>query len=174
VQFRKKLTLQQFTAFMAQQAPYLVIFEACGGTHYWAREMEALGHAAKLIAPPYVRPFVKRQKNDAADANASAIAARQAEMRFVEAKTVEQHSHAAVFRGRELLVHQRIADVNALRALLYEHGCVFPIGMRYLDRMGIRPDRGHRDHTEMPMQVGPNTALSPLRLVHERRSLRNG
>ena len=135
VQFRKKLTRQQFTAFMARQAPCLVIFEACGGAHYWAREMESLGHEVKLIAPQYVRPFVKRQKNDAADAEAIVIAARQAEMRFVEPKTVEQQSLAAVFRGRERLVHQRTADVNALRALLYEHGYVFPIGLRYLDRM---------------------------------------
>lgn len=135
LKFRKKLTRQQFTTFMAQQAPCLIIFEACGGAQYWAREMEALGHAVKLIAPQYVRPFVKRQKNDAADAEAIVIAARQAEMRFVEPKTVEQQSRAAVFRGRERLVNQRTADVNALRALLYEHGYVFPAGMRYLDRM---------------------------------------
>lgn len=135
VQFRKKLTRQQFTAFMARQTPCLVIFEACGGAHYWAREMESLGHEVKLIAPQYVRPFVKRQKNDASDAEAIVIAARQAEMRFVEPKTVEQQSLAAVFRGRERMVHQRTADVNALRALLYEHGYVFPIGLRYLDRI---------------------------------------
>ncbi|WP_245888667.1 IS110 family transposase [Donghicola tyrosinivorans] len=90
---------------------------------------------AVQIAPQYVRPFVKRQKNDAADAEALVIAARQPEMRFVEPKTVEQQSCAAVFRGRERLVHQRTADVNALRALLYEHGHVFPAGIRYLDRM---------------------------------------
>ena len=100
VQFRKKLTRQQFTVFMARQAPCLVIFEACGGAHYWARKMEALGHEVKLIAPQYVRPFVKRQKNDAADAEAIVIAARQAEMRFVEPKTLEQQSRAAVFRNR--------------------------------------------------------------------------
>jgi len=137
VQFRKKLTRKQFPAFMARQVPCLIIFEACGSAHYWAREMEALGHEVKLIAPQYVRPFVKRQKNDAADAEAIVIAARQPEMRFVEPKTVEQQSRAAVFRGRERLVHQRTADVNALRALLYEHGHVFPVGIRYLDRMTV-------------------------------------
>jgi len=137
VQFRKKLTRKQFPAFMARQAPCLIIFEACGSAHYWAREMEALGREVKLIAPQYVRPFVKRQKNDAADAEAIVIAARQPEMRFVEPKTVEQQSRAAVFRGRERLVHQRTADVNALRALLYEHGHVFPVGIRYLDRMTV-------------------------------------
>ena len=66
VQFRKKLTRAQFSAFMAQQESCLVIFEACGSAHHWAREMKAIGHDAKLIAPQYVRPFVKRQKNDAA------------------------------------------------------------------------------------------------------------
>jgi transposase len=135
VQFRKKLTRAQFSAFMAQQEPCLVIFEACGSAHYWAHEMEVVGHEVKLIAPQYVSPFVKRQKNDAADAEAIVVAARQPEMRFVEPKTVEQQSRAAVFRGRERLVHQRTADVNALRALLYEHGHVFPQGIRYLNRM---------------------------------------
>ncbi|MDK3020425.1 MULTISPECIES: IS110 family RNA-guided transposase [Rhodobacterales] len=135
VRFRKKLTRKQLSEFMAQQAPSLVIFEACGSAHYWAREMEGLGHEVKLIAPQYVRPFVKRQKNDAADAEAIVIAARQPEMSFVEPKTVQQQSRAAVFRGRERLVHQRTADVNALRALLYEHGYVFPAGIRHLNRI---------------------------------------
>jgi transposase len=125
----------QFLAFMAKQEPCLVIFEACGSAHYWARKMETLGHEVKPIAPQYARPFVKRQRNDAADAEAIVIAARQLEMRFVEPKTGEQQSRATVFRGRERLVHQRTADVNALRALLYEHGHVFPAGIRYLDRM---------------------------------------
>lgn len=135
VQFRKKLTRTQFPVFMAQQEPRLVIFEACGGANYWAHEMRTIGHEVKLIAPQYVRPFVKRQKNDAADAEAIIIAARQPEMRFVAPKTVEQQSRAAVFRGRERLVHQRTADVNALRALLHEHGHVFPQGTRSLNRM---------------------------------------
>ena len=135
VLYRKKLSRKQFSAFMALQEPSLVIFEACGSAHYWAREMEALDHEVRLIAPQYVRPFVKRQKNDAADAEAIVIAARQPEMRFVEPKTIEQQSRAAVFRGRERLVHQRTADVNALRALLYEHGHVFPTGIRHLNRM---------------------------------------
>jgi len=135
VRFRKKLTRTQFPVFMAQQEPCLVIFEACGGANYWAHEMTAIGHEVKLIAPQYVRPFVKRQKNDAADAEAIVIAARQPEMRFVAPKTVEQQSRAAVFRGRERLVHQRTADVNALRALLHEHGHVFPQGTRNLGCM---------------------------------------
>lgn len=135
VQFRKKLSRKQFVSFMANLEPCLVVFEACGGAHFWARKMEALGHESKLIAPQYVRPFVKRQKNDAADAEAIVIAARQPEMRCVAVKTAEQQSRAAVFRGRERLVLQRTEDINALRALLYEHGHVFPVGIRSLDRM---------------------------------------
>jgi transposase len=114
VMFRKKLTRAQFPKFMARQQPCLVIFEACGSSHHWAREMEALGHDIKLIAPQYVRPYVKRQKKDAADAEAIVIAAHQPEMRFVGAKSVKQQSRAAVFRARECLVHQRTGAVNAL------------------------------------------------------------
>lgn len=95
------------------------MFEACGSASYWAREMEALGHDVKLIAPQYVRPFVKRQKNDAADAEAMVIAARQPEMRFVATKTAEQQAKAVIFRRRERLIHQRTELVNALRAVLY-------------------------------------------------------
>ena len=135
VKFRKKLTRDQFRAFMASQPAALVVFEACGSASYWAREMEALGHEARLIAPQYVRPFVKRQKNDAADAEAIVIAARQPEMRFVSPKTEDQQAKATLFRGRERLVHQRTELVNALRALLYEYGHVFPAGIGHLKRI---------------------------------------
>ena len=83
----------------------------------------------KLIAPQYASPFVKRRKNDAADAEAIVIAARQPEMRFVSPKAVEQQPRAAMFRDRERLVRQRTGDVNALRALLYEHSYVFLSGI---------------------------------------------
>ena len=135
VQFRKKLSREQFRAFMAQQPACLVVFEACGSASYWAREMQALGHEVKLIAPQYVRPFVKRQKNDAADAEAIVIAARQPEMRFVAPKTADQQAKAVLFRCRERLVHQRTELVNALRAALYECGHVFPAGITHLKRM---------------------------------------
>lgn len=120
---------------MAQHPACLVEFEACGNASYWAREMEALGHETKLIALQYVRPFVKRQKNDSNDAEAIVIAARQPEMRFLVPKSEDQQARAALFRGRERLVRQRTEDVNALRSLLYEHGPVFPIGLGALGRM---------------------------------------
>jgi transposase len=88
--FRKKLSRQQFCKFMAAQPACIVAMEACGGAHYWAREMARIGHEPKLIAPRYVRPFVKRQKNDAADAEAIVEAAQRPTMRFVEPKTEQQ------------------------------------------------------------------------------------
>lgn len=133
--FRKKLIRQQFQKFMAGHAPAVVVMEACGSASYWAREMIKLGHEVKLIAPQYVRPFVKRQKNDRADAEAIVIAARQPEMRFVEPKTTEQQAKAVLFRSRERLVHQRTELVNALRAVLYEYGRTIPKGignLRYI------------------------------------------
>jgi transposase len=135
VEFRKKLTREQFRRFMAEHPPCMVVFEACGSASYWAREMAKLGHDAKLIAPQYVKPFVKRQKNDAADAEAIVIAARQPEMRFVAPKTEDQQARAMLFRGRERLVHQRTELVNALRAVLYEYGHVFPAGIGHLKRI---------------------------------------
>lgn len=135
VRFRKKLTRPQFEKFMAGQGPAVVVMEACGGAHFWARRMQDLGHEVRLIAPQYVRPFVKRQKNDAADAEAIVIAAQRPEMRFVDPKTVDQQARATLFRSRERLVRQRTELINALRGVLYEHGHVFPTGARNLKRI---------------------------------------
>jgi transposase len=141
VLFRKKLSRQAFAKFMAAQPPAVVVMEACGSAHYWAREMVGFGHEVKLIAPQYVRPFVKRQKNDAADAEAIVIAAQRPEMRFVEPKSHEQQSRAVLFRSRERLVHQRTELVNALRACLYEYGHIVPQGIGQLGRIeGIIDD----------------------------------
>jgi len=118
VKFRKKLTREQFHRFMSDQPACVVVFEACGSASYWAREMEKLGHEARLIAAQYVKPFVKRQKNDAADAEAIVIAAQRPEMRFVSPKSEDQQARAVLFRSRERLAHQRTELVNALRAVL--------------------------------------------------------
>lgn len=135
LRFRKKLSRSQFIQFMQRQSAAVVVFEACGSAHYWARVLAASGHEVKLIAPQYVRPFVKRQKNDMADAEAIAVAARQPEMRFVEPKTPDQQARAVLFRGRERLVHQRTELVNALRAVLYEFGQIVPQGIAHIKRI---------------------------------------
>jgi len=135
LRFRKKLSREQFRRFMAEQREAIVIFEACGSASYWAREMQKLGHEVRLIAPQYVRPFVKRQKNDAPDAEAIVIAAQRPEMRFVEPKTEEKQALTVVFRARERLVRQRTELVNALRGTLYEYGHVVPQGIVHLKRI---------------------------------------
>jgi len=137
VKFRKKLSRPQFRKFMEDHPACIVVLEACGGAHYWAQEMQRLGHQAKLIAPQYVKPFVKRQKNDAADAEAIVIAAQRPEMRFVEAKSNEQIARGVVFRARDRLVRQRTEQINALRSVLYEQGQVFPKGVHQLKKIAM-------------------------------------
>jgi transposase len=132
VLFRKRVTRSKLLGFLAAQAPCVVAMEACAGAHYWAREIGKLGHCVRLIAPAYVKPFVKRQKNDAADAEAICEAAQRPSMRFVPVKTEEQQANAVVFRARDLLVHQRTQCVNALRGHLFEYGYVFPQGITHV------------------------------------------
>lgn len=166
VLFRKKLSRGQFLRFMGSQPVAIVVLEACGSVHHWARRLMALGHEVKLIAPQYVRPFVKRQKNDAADAEAIVIAARQPEMRFVEPKTPDQQARAVLFRARERIVHQRTELVNALRAMLYEYGHVVPLGIGHVKRLELvlndetndLPDLVREEGRDLLAQIDEKTA----------------
>ncbi len=135
VVFRKKLSRPQFARFMADHPACEVAMEACPSAHYWARELTGHGHRVRLVAPHYVKPFLKRQKNDAADAEAIAEAATRPTMRFVEPKTEEQQARAVAFRAREQIVKQRTEAINALRAYLYEFGHVAPEGIGYLPKL---------------------------------------
>lgn len=134
VLFRKKLSRGQLLPFFANLSTCVVAMEACATAHYWAREIGALGHTVRLVPPAYVKPFVKRQKNDAADAEAIAEAASRPTMRFVEPKSARQQARAMVFRTRDLFVRQRTQLINALRAHLAEHGVIAPQGLWNLSR----------------------------------------
>jgi transposase len=125
---RKKLRRDQVLAFFSRLQPCVVAMEACGGAHYWGREIGKLGHDLWLIPPAYVKPFVKRQKNDAADAEAICEAAQRPTMRFVPVKSEETQGAAMVFRVRELLIRQRTQAINALRGHLTEFGQIVPQG----------------------------------------------
>lgn len=149
IKFRKKLSRIQFRKFMAEHPTATAVMEACGSAHYWAREISKYGHVVKLIAPQYVRPFVKRQKNDAADAEAIVIAAQRPEMRFVIPKMEEQQAKALLFRGRERLVHQRTELVNALRSVLYEFGHPIPAGIGHLKRIETIIENDNSDLPEL-------------------------
>ena len=126
--FSRRLTRAKLLGFFAAQPPCLVAMEACGSAHHWGRELERLGHEVRLIAPVYVKPFVKRQKSDAKDAEAICEATQRPGMRFVAVKGEARQASAAVFRARDLLVRQRTQLVNALRGLVAEHGWVAPQG----------------------------------------------
>ena len=126
--FSRKLTRSKLLGFFASQPRCLVAMEACGGSHHWGRELQRLGHEVRLIPPIYVKAFVKRQKNDARDAEAICEAAQRPGMRFVAVKEEAQQASAAVFRVRDLLGRQRTQLINALRGLVAEHGWVAPQG----------------------------------------------
>jgi transposase len=133
--FSRRITRQKLIPFFASQPRCIVAMEACAGAHHWGRELQRLGHEVRLIPPAYVKPYVKRQKNDAADAAAICEAAQRPTMRFVPVKSEEQQASAAVFRARDLLVRQRTQLINALRGLLAEHGWVAPQGLFHASAM---------------------------------------
>ncbi len=116
--FRRKLSRVQLLRFLAEQPRCIVAMEACASAHRWGRKVGELGHAVRLIAPAYVKPFVKRQKNDAADAEAIAEAASRPTMRFVEVKRVTKQVAGLTFKTRDLLVRQRTQAISVLRCRL--------------------------------------------------------
>ena len=129
VVFRRKITRGQLLAFFERLPRCVVAMEACAGAHHWARRLEELGHEVRLIPPVYVKPFVKRQKNDAADAEAIAEAASRPTMRYATRKTPAQQALCVVFRTRDMLVRQRTQTINALRGHLGEFGIIAPKGI---------------------------------------------
>ena len=132
---RKKIRRAQMLEFFSQLPSCVVAMEACGGAHFWGREIGKLGHDVRLIPPAYVKPFGKRQKNDMADAEAICEAAMRPTMRFVPVKGEETQGAAMVFRVRELLIRQRTQAINALRGHLTEFGQIVPQGAANASRL---------------------------------------
>ena len=128
---RRALRRGQMLAFFSKLEPCLVGMEACGTSHYWARELGSLGHEVKLMPPAYVKPYVKRGKTDAGDAEAICEAATRPTMRFVAVKSADQQSVVMLHRTRELLVRQRTQLVNMMRGQLAEFGVTLAKGIQH-------------------------------------------
>src|SRR6202035_2723270 len=138
---RRQLKRSYVLTFFQKLSPCLVGIEACGSAHHWSRELQALGHTVRLIPPAYVKPYVKRQKSDAADAEAICEAVTRANMRFVPTKTPEQQSGLVLHRTRHLFIRQQTAVINAIRAHLAEFGIVAPVGRKGVtELLGIVAD----------------------------------
>src|SRR5258706_12301353 len=135
VSVRKQLNRARVLPFFQKLAPCIVGIEACASSHYWSRELQALGHTVKLMPPAYVKPYVKRQKNDAADAEAICEAVQRPNMRFVPTKTAEQQSCLMLHRARHLFIRQQTAVINSIRAYLAELGIVAPVGRKGVEEL---------------------------------------
>jgi transposase len=129
---RRQLKRRYVLAFFEKLPPCLIGIEACASSHHWSRELQALGHTVRLMPPAYVKPYVKRHKNDATDAEAICEAVTRPNMRFVATKTPEQQSCLTLHRTRHLFIRQQTSVINAIRAHLAEFGIVAPIG-----RLGV-------------------------------------
>ena len=141
-------------SLLASQPRCVVAMEACGSAHYWGREIMALGHEVRLVPPIYVKPFVKRHKNDSADAEAISEAALRPTMHFVAVKTEAQQAQGMLFRTRDLLVRQRTQIINALRGHLAEFGVVAPQATAQVRRLESALENGGSSLPEAVVELG--------------------
>jgi transposase len=132
---RRQLKRRYVLAFFEKLPPCLVGIEACATAHHWSRELQAFGHTVRLMPPAYVKPYVKRHKNDAVDADAICVAVTRANMRFVATKTPEQQSCLTLHRARHLFIRQQTSVINAIRAHLAEFGIVAPVGRNGVEQL---------------------------------------
>ena len=135
VVIRRQLKRRYVLAFFDKLPACLVGIEACASSHHWSRELKALGHTVRLMPPAYVKPYVKRQKNDATDAEAICEAVTRANMRFVATKSPEQQSGLTLHRTRHLFIRQQTAVINVIRAHLAEFGIVAPVGRKGVEAL---------------------------------------
>jgi transposase len=164
---RRRLTRARVLPFFAKLGPCLIGIEACATSHYWARELRELGHDVRLMPPSYVKPYVKRQKNDTADAEAICEAVTRPTMRFVEVKTTEQQSVLVLHRTRLMLMRQRIQLSNAIRGHMAEFGIVVPIGRQGLQALIDTIHDESDDRVPAEARCCLQMLASQLRLVNE-------
>ena len=132
---RKRLSRAKLTEFVAQLAPCIIGIEACTGAHHWARVFEKMGHTVKMMAPQFVKPYVKSNKNDRNDARGIAEAVTRPDMKFVPIKKIEQQDILLLHRVRSLVIKQRTAQANQIRGLLAEYGIIMPKGIKHINKL---------------------------------------
>lgn len=159
----KSLKRAQLRQFFAKLPACLIGMEACGGAHYWSRELTRLGHTVRMMAPAFVKPYLKSNKNDRNDAQAICEAVQRPSMRFVQPKTPEQQAVLHLHHGRQLLVRQRVALSNHLRGVLSEYGIVLPQGVKVITQR--LPALLEDADNELPMLVRP--LLGELKAQHD-------
>ncbi|HEX9071888.1 MAG TPA: IS110 family transposase [Pseudolabrys sp.] len=167
VLLRRRLTRARVLPFFAKLGPCLIGIEACATSHYWARQLRELGHDVRLMPPSYVKPYVKRQKNDTADAEAICEAVTRPTMRFVEVKTTEQQSVLVLHRTRLMLMRQRIQLSNAIRGHMAEFGIVVPIGRQGLEALIDTIHDESDDRVPAEARCCLQMLATQLRLVNE-------
>ena len=160
---RKQLKRSQVRQFFAKLAPCLIGMEACSGAHYWSRELSQFGHTVRMMAPAFVKPYLKSSKNDRNDAEAICEAVHRPNMRFVAAKTPGQQAVLHLHQGRQLLVRQRVALGNHLRGILSEYGIVLPQGVKVISRR--LPELLEDADNDLPMLVRP--LLAEIKAEHD-------
>nr|HIL76269.1 IS110 family transposase [Rhodospirillales bacterium] len=135
VVLRKNLSRNKLTSFVANLPPCLIGLEACGGAHHWVRVFKSLGHTVRMMAPQFVKPYVKSNKNDAVDAEAICEAVQRPNMRFVPEKSISQQDIQCIHRIRSQLIARRTAQANQIRGLLMEYGIIIPKGISYIRKV---------------------------------------
>ena len=150
---RKKLNRNRLVEFMSKLQPCLVGIEACTGAHHWGRLFEQMGHTAKMMAPQFVKPYIKSNKNDRNDAQGIAEAVTRPDMKFVPIKRVDQQDVLLLHRARELVVSQKTAQANQIRGLLAEYGVVIPKGISHIGKMMVVLDENAAKITPMAREI---------------------
>lgn len=163
VVIRKQLKRHQVLSYFARLKPCLIGIEACSGTHYWSRVLSESGHCVRMMAPSFVKPYLKSNKNDRNDAEAICEAVQRPNMRFVTAKSLDQQAILHLHHGRQLLVRQRVGLSNHIRSVLLEYGLSLPVGIKVLSQR--LPDILEDAENDLPWMT--RVLLAELKAAHD-------